>query len=81
MVEPDTNGIVLLNPWVAPEARFIMFTGPGVMDMVSEKMLIAISWDVIIYSINNFIDSFCVESNCFDLISVLESKKANNKNE
>jgi hypothetical protein len=81
MVEPDTNGIVLLNPWVAPEARFIMFTGPGVMDMVSEKMLIAISWDIIIYSINAFIDPLYVESNYYELISALKSKKANNKNE
>jgi hypothetical protein len=55
MVDPDTNGIVLENPCVTPEARLIMLTGPGVMDMVSEKMLIAISCDVIIYSVNPFV--------------------------
>ena len=46
MVAPDTNGIVFLIPCVAPEATIIMFTGPGVIDIDSEKIHIGMIWDM-----------------------------------
>ncbi len=41
IVAPETNGRVLLNPWLAPDDIMTILTGPGEMDMVRENKNIA----------------------------------------
>lgn len=58
IVAPDTNGNVLRNPWVAPEAIIVMLTGPGEMDMVNENIHMAAMRESILTSLFGFCFGF-----------------------
>jgi len=42
-VAPLTNGRVRQMPWLAPDEAMAMFTGPGEMDIDSEKIVMVVS--------------------------------------
>lgn len=46
IVAPETNFIVTLKPWLAPDDRAIMLTGPGEIDIDREKIIIANITDI-----------------------------------
>lgn len=46
MVAPDTNGIVLRSPLLAPDEIIIILTGPGDIDIARENPHIAKKSDI-----------------------------------